>query len=101
MNKPDAQTASVALLSITASVSIFGQLCPPLAEARKTIPGKNSPTYDVRAGEIAAVALALAIGITGSGLTGSKLPFLFSVMAVGAMLFTYEGMLRMTPKEMK
>jgi hypothetical protein len=101
VKKPDAQIASVALLSITASVSIFGQLCPPLVEARRNMAGANSPTYDIRTGEIAATSLALAIGFIGTSLTGSKLPLMFAGLAAIILVATYEGILHMTPQEIK
>lgn len=99
-----AQTVSVTMLSVTSSIGIFTSLLPPISEVRKTVAGSSdhrSTVEDVRMGELAAGALAIAIGITASSLSGSPLPGMASVVAAIGIIALYESILRATPVEKK
>jgi len=93
------EIASVSLLAITSSISIFNSLCPPLHEVRQATGNNATVTNDVRVAEIAAVSLTVAIGLTGSGLTKSPVPAMLSIIAAGALVVMYESVLKSTPYE--
>ncbi|HEY6021376.1 MAG TPA: hypothetical protein VIY48_16170 [Candidatus Paceibacterota bacterium] len=97
----NSEIASVSLLAITSSISIFNNLCPPLHEVRQATPANARVVNDVRVAEIAAVSLTVAIGLTGSGLTKSPVPAVLSIVAAGALVAMYEGVLNTTPHENK
>lgn len=97
----NSEVASTALLSITASVSIFNSLCPPLHEVRRATESNIAVTNDVRVAEIAAVSLTVAIGITGSSLTKSPIPAMLAVISAAGLVVMYESVLRSQPYETK
>lgn len=96
----DGAIASTSLLAITSSIGIFNSLCPPFHTIRQAT-GDPRTVADVRTAEVAAVALTVAIGLIGSGMTKSPLPAVLSVVAAGALVLMYESVLRSTPIEMK
>jgi hypothetical protein len=95
------EVASTALLSITASISVFNSLCPPLHDVRRATGGDIDVINDVRVAEIAAVSLTVAIGVTGSSLTNNPLPAALSILAAAALVVMYESVLRSEPNERK
>lgn len=97
----NSEVASTALLSITAGVSIFNSLCPPLHDVRRATGDDVAVVNDVRVAEIAAVSLTVAIGLTGSGLTKSPVPAALAVLAASCLVVMYESVLRTHPTERK
>lgn len=95
------QIASVSLLAITSSISIFNSLCPPLHEVRQATKDNATVTNDIRVAEIASVSLTVAIGLTGSGLIKSPVPAMLSIIAAGALVVMYESVLNTYPTEKK
>lgn len=93
----NSEVASVSLLAITSSISIFNSFCPPFSDVRQSDPKNPVVITTVREAEIAAVALTVAIGITGSGLTKSPAPAILSILAAGALVLTYENILNRNP----
>lgn len=92
------QTTSVSLLAVTSSVGMFTSFLPPLSDVRKTV-GEPDVANDVRLGEAAAAALAIAIGLMASSMTGSPVPAMLAIVCVGSLVIMYESILRSTPKE--
>lgn len=99
--KVNGEVASTTLLSITAGVSVFNSLCPPLHEVRRATNGDIAVINDVRIAEISAVSLTVAIGLIGASLTNSPLPAVFAVIAAAGMVVMYESVLRREPYERK
>lgn len=100
-NVMNSEVASVSLLAITSSISIFNSLCPPLHQVRQATDHNVTVTNDVRVAEIAAVSLTVAIGLTGSGLTKNPAPAILSIIAAGALVLMYECVLKSQPYEMR
>lgn len=92
----DGTIASVGLLAVTSSVSIFNNLCPPFHEVRQASATDTTMAKDVRTAEIAAVSLAVAIGLIGSGMTKSPVPAMLAIVAAGALVVMYESVLHTT-----
>lgn len=91
----DTTVATTSLLALTSSVSIFNSFCPPFEDVIHGSPSKMTPT--VRLSEIASAALAVSIGLVGSMLTKSPIPAVLAILAAGALVLTYEGVLRINP----
>jgi hypothetical protein len=96
----DTQLTSVSLLAVTSSISLFPQLLPDLPTVRKTV-SDPATINDVRMGEVAAAALAVAIGITGSTLTKSPIPATLAIVSALALVCMYESVLQTVPRERK
>jgi hypothetical protein len=90
---------NAALLSVTASVTVFTALLPPFSEVRKAT-GNADMTNDVRMGELASGVLVVAIGLTASSMTKSPVPAMTSVVFAAALVCMYESVLAATPKEL-
>lgn len=91
-------STSAALLTVTASVSVFTALLPPFADVRKAT-GDEDMVNDVRMGEIASGALVVAIGLTASSMTNSPVPAMTACVFAAALVCMYESVLAATPKE--
>lgn len=100
MNRPDTQTASLTMLAVTSSIGVYTSLLPSLADVRKAR-GDTVVTNDVRLGEIAAGALAVAIGLMASTMAGTPVPAMVAVIVAVGVTFMYESILSATPKESK
>lgn len=98
MSADRSQITSVSLLALTSSVSMFSTFLPEFREVRKS---KGEPSFvnDVRMGEVAAVGLTLAIGISASALTNSPVPAGAAVVAALTLVIMYESVLKLPPKE--
>lgn len=90
-------TAST-LVAVTAGMTVFTSLLPPLHDVRKSIADEGM-VNDVRMGEGAAAALTIGIGVVATGLSHSVSPLLFSILATAAMVVMYESVLATQPKE--
>lgn len=77
-------------LAITQSVGLFGMLLPKFTDIKQADPGNPEFATDVRVGEIAASGLTIGIGAIVSGLTGSPIPALVSVVMCVFLMFLYE-----------
>jgi len=100
MSRPDAQTASLTMLAVTASIGVYTSLLPSLSEVRKAT-GDPVITNDVRMGEVAAAALAISIGLMASGMAGTPVPAMVAVVCAVGVTLMYESILSATPKEKK
>jgi hypothetical protein len=94
------QTISVTLLAVTSTIGVYTSLLPPFKEVRQAV---NDPatTNDVHMAEMAAGAVAVAVGLTASSLAGSPVPAMASVVAAVSIALMYESVLRSTPAEKK
>lgn len=90
----DPQTASASLLAMTQAIGAFNVFLPPLADVRKGSLDDPEFAGDVRVGELAAVALTIGVGAIVSGLTGSAVPTVVSVITGAGLVFLYESTLR-------
>ena len=89
---------SATLLVVTASVTAFTALLPPFSDVRKAT-GQADLTNDVRLGEVAALGMTVAIGLTATSLTKSPVPAMVGIMSAVALVVMYESVLSATPKE--
>lgn len=82
-------------LAISQAIGSFNAFLPKLAEIRKATPA-DDPSFaaDVRTGEVAAVALTVAVGAIVSSLTGSHTPAVVSVVCAVGLVVLYESTLR-------
>lgn len=95
------QTVSVTMLAVTSAIGICTSLLPPLTEVRKATLTDRTVVEDVRMTELAAGALAVAVGVTASSLSGTPVPAVAAVIAVILIGLMYESVLRATPAETK
>lgn len=90
----DPQLIGPATLAMTQSLSLFQGFLPKFEDIRKH-PYGASPGFetDVRMGEVAATILTLGIGTIATGLTGSKVPVLVSLVSAVGLIVLYESAL--------
>lgn len=77
-------------LAITQSVSLFQGLLPKFTDVKQASPQDPEFVTDVRIGEIAASSLAIGIGVIVSGLTGSPVPAMISLLMCAILIVLYE-----------
>lgn len=91
----DPSVIGPATLAVSQGVSAFTTFLPKISDVRKVDPANNPDVAaDVRMGEVAAVALTVGIGAIASGLTGSNVPVLTSLVVSAALVLIYESTLR-------
>lgn len=88
------------LLVVTASVTAFTALMPKFGEVRRAV-GNPDTVNDVRMGEVAALGMTVAIGVTASSLTKSPVPAMVGVVSALALVCMYESVLQAIPTESK
>lgn len=84
------QAASATLLVVSSSIGTFTAFLPSFAEVRKGDKSDPSMREDVRMGELASCALVIGIGVMASGVAGSPVPAMASVVAALALVALYE-----------
>lgn len=82
-----------ATLAMTQSISLFSQFLPRFTDIKNG--SKNDPGFstDVRIGEIAAASLTIGIGVIATGLTGSNVPVIVSIIMTVGLMVLYEAAL--------
>lgn len=85
---------SVATLAISTSMGAFYQMLPPISEVRRKSADEPGFAADVRVGEVAAASISLGIGAITSGLSGSNVPIIVSVVMATGLILLYESTLR-------
>lgn len=83
-----------AMLSVSQGFSSFTQFLPRLSDVRKAGADDTAMAGDVRMGEVAAVAMTLAVGVISSSLTGSPIPAYTAIGVSLVLVCTYEYALR-------
>lgn len=83
------------ILAATQGISAFNALLPPLRDVRRANKLVDKETVkDVRAGELAAGAITLSVGLLASMLTRSQYPAIIAVCIVAILVIVYETVLR-------
>jgi small-conductance mechanosensitive channel len=81
----DAAAVGVSTIAIGQSVVAYQFLMPKLSEVRRADPADELMQGDVFWGQIGAAALAVAVGLMLTSLTGSRIP-LYTSMFIAALL---------------
>lgn len=84
-------TVGPASLALSQTVMAFQSFLPSFADVRKADPITNPDVVgDVRMGEIAAMSLAMGVGVIMSGLTQSPIPIVVTAVVAIVLLCLYE-----------
>lgn len=97
MNPDRAALAGVVGLVAVETVKAFRDYLPDISQVRKadtSDPGHASFVSDTRAGELAAVAVALVVAAAVSAVAGERLPLLVGAAVSVSMVALYELTLR-------
>jgi hypothetical protein len=92
---PDPSVIGAATLSMTQSLSLFGNFLPHFSEISAADPDMNPDIVrDVRMGEFAAVMMTMGIGAMTSALVGSSTPAVVALITSGGLVLVYEYALK-------
>lgn len=87
--------SGAAILSATQGISAFNSLLPPLHTVRRANFTVDAETVkDVRAGEFAAGAITISVGILIAALTRSAYPAIIALVISGLLIVVYESVLK-------
>jgi hypothetical protein len=79
---------ALATLGITQAITLYSAFLPDLADVRR------GDIRGVREGEYAAGGITVLIGLLGSAVSKTPIPFLASIIIGGALVLAYEQAVR-------
>jgi hypothetical protein len=82
-----------ATLAMTQSITLFSGFLPRFTDIKNG--SRNDPGFatDVHIGEVAAAGLTIGIGVIATGLTGSNVPLVVSIIMCVGLVALYESAL--------
>ncbi len=93
----DVNAAAVGTLAMTQAVTAYTFFLPKITDVRKTSMADTEAIADIRTGEAAAFVVSLGVGMVCSGLSGSSLPAMISLLMALVITALYESVLRKEP----
>lgn len=91
--KTQGDELALVMLGMTQAVALYGIFMPSVSSVRHAQVGDNTHK-DMIVGEIGASVIAVSLGIVGSLIGESPLPFIFSVLVASLIIAAYEWSLR-------
>lgn len=87
------QMATVAVMTLTAGVTVLPQFLPKLWDVHHAHPG-SSEADDIRVGEVVVVAYLACLGMVAASIAGNSDPFMAALVLAVFLVGTYEIALR-------
>ena len=85
--------ATVAVMTLTAGVTVLPQFLPKLWDVHHASPD-SSEADDIRVGEVVVVAYLSCLGLVAASIAGNPDPFVASLILAVFLVGTYETALR-------